>query len=56
MKASLAALFVGCLAASSSFAFDIPTNPPPRAAFDIPTNPPPRTAFDIPTNPPPRAA
>jgi hypothetical protein len=56
MKASLVALFAGCVVVSASFAFDVPTNPPPRSAFDTPINPPPRSARDVPSNPPPRAA
>ena len=55
MKATVFALIVGCLAASSSFALAIPTtNPAARAAQDVPTIPPPRKALDVPTIPPPR--
>ena len=56
MKATLLTLIVGCLAASSSLALAIPTNPAPRTALDIAVTPPHRAALDIPVSPPPRAA
>lgn len=44
MKATLLALIVGCVAASSSFAMGMPINPAARLALDMPPTPPPRTA------------